>query len=371
MSSNDNLVTLDKSSGWRFFAEGNAHILFRHCTEWTGWLLRIRKVSSPALQSIDSDIIVRQLFGFHYAPLTKSVQIKDEFVDHLVEQFKVSVPGRSTSAQFIEDCVWPQSRDPLDSIAVEIKPKWAYKDTNDFDHCRYCRQQCLKLGTGQISEVSSYCPLDLFSRDTNRICGALQSLIYIPQNNLKVFVNGQCIEVGTYVQFAQVVTQEWNLACVLQAILESDDILDLLKSAQVQLKDYTLVRASQAFTQISQRQDDLDTLQQKVVNLASYFLYTRSAGDDADDNYRSLAFFLLGKALKDLSILINISRAAIPGLKSIQIDGQAYWYAIKIVDVDLKPASKIASYIKQDLEINQAYSKVRLDISSFQTKCLD
>ncbi|KAI3648680.1 hypothetical protein MP228_006534 [Amoeboaphelidium protococcarum] len=371
MSSNDDLVTLDQSSGWRYFAEGNAHILFRHCTDWTGWLLRIRKVTSPALQSIDSDDIVRQLFGVQYAPLAKSTQIKGEFADYLVEQFKVSIPGRSISAQLIEDCVWPQSRDPADSIAVELKPKWAYKDTEEFDHCRYCRQQCLKLSTGQISEVSSYCPLNLFSRDTNRVCGALQSLFNNPQSNLKVFVNGECIEVGIDVQSAQVVTYEWNLACVLQAILDSDDILDLLKSAQVQLNDYTLVRASQAYTQISPRQDELDTLQQNVVDLVSDYLHTRSAGGDADDHYRSVAFFLLGKALKDLSILINISRAAIPSLKSVQVDGQSYWYAIKIVDVDLKPASKIPAYIKQDQEINQAYSKLRLNSGSFQTKCLD
>ncbi|KAI3649556.1 hypothetical protein MP228_005188 [Amoeboaphelidium protococcarum] len=371
MSSTDDLVTLGQSSGWRFFAEGNAHILFRHCTDWTGWLLRIRKVTSPALQSIDSDVIVRQLFGVQYAPLAKSVRINGEFADYLVEQFKVSVPGSCISAQLIEDCVWPQSRDPADSISVEIKPKWAYKDTEDFGHCRYCRQQCLKLSTGQISEVSSYCPLNLFSRDTNRVCGALQSLFNNPQNNLKVFVNGECIEVGTNNQSAQVITYEWNLPTVLQAILESDEILDLLKSAQVQLKDHTLVRAAQAYTEIAQRQDDLDTLQQNVVGLAQDFLHTRSAGGDADDHSRSVAFFLLGKALKDLSILINISRAVIPALKSVQVDGQVYWYAIKIVDVDLKPASKIPSYIKQDEEINQAYLKLRLNDRQFQTKCLD
>ncbi|KAN0021823.1 hypothetical protein ACTFIU_003968 [Dictyostelium citrinum] len=86
-------------------------------------------------------------------------------------------------------------------ICIEIKPKWAFlpkshnymnKELLDvkLNKCRYCMHQQLKLKEGSIDEISSYCPLDLFSGDYDRQKQSIINMIHHPQNNLKVYCDG-------------------------------------------------------------------------------------------------------------------------------------------------------------------------------------
>uniref|UniRef100_A0A1Y1LB51 Inositol-pentakisphosphate 2-kinase n=1 Tax=Photinus pyralis TaxID=7054 RepID=A0A1Y1LB51_PHOPY len=77
------------------------------------------------------------------------------------------------------------------TYAVEIKPKKGFmEDDRVIDKCQFCVKQYLKIKNQQIKKLSSYCPLDLFSGDTEKICRALKALISNPQNNLRIFCNG-------------------------------------------------------------------------------------------------------------------------------------------------------------------------------------
>lgn len=91
------------------------------------------------------------------------------------------------------------------TYCIEIKPKqgWMFPDDlpNDdglkhFDSvkkCRYCYLQYYKLNNSTIGDVSNYCPIDLFSGNTQRMNNAIRGLIKNPQNNFKMFRDGTLI----------------------------------------------------------------------------------------------------------------------------------------------------------------------------------
>jgi Inositol-pentakisphosphate 2-kinase len=49
------------------------------------------------------------------------------------------------------------------------------------------------MKNAKIKSVSSYCPIDLFSGDAERMNGAIRGLLVNPQNNLKMFLDGKMI----------------------------------------------------------------------------------------------------------------------------------------------------------------------------------
>ncbi|KAK4490311.1 hypothetical protein RD792_000978 [Penstemon davidsonii] len=55
---------------------------------------------------------------------------------------------------------------------------------------RFRMHQALKLHQGEISQISKYDPLDLFSPSKDRVRRAIKSLFITPQNNFRVFLNG-------------------------------------------------------------------------------------------------------------------------------------------------------------------------------------
>ncbi|BFZ08599.1 hypothetical protein BsWGS_11638 [Bradybaena similaris] len=83
------------------------------------------------------------------------------------------------------------------TLSIEIKPKKAFmtKVTSSSPEigqvCRFCMHQHLKRKSGMWPQTSSYCPLDLFSGNKQRMKHALFSLIKTPQNNLKICRDGR------------------------------------------------------------------------------------------------------------------------------------------------------------------------------------
>ncbi|CAG9802832.1 unnamed protein product [Chironomus riparius] len=86
------------------------------------------------------------------------------------------------------------------TICIEIKVKQGYMMDEDIStrsyetkKCRYCYFQYLKLKTTKISNISQYCPIDLFSGKADRMNRAIKGLFENPQNNLKMFQDGKMV----------------------------------------------------------------------------------------------------------------------------------------------------------------------------------
>ena len=57
----------------------------------------------------------------------------------------------------------------------------------------YVNFQYLKLKNAKISQISQYCPIDLFSGKAQRMNRAIKGLFENPQNNLKMFQDGKMV----------------------------------------------------------------------------------------------------------------------------------------------------------------------------------
>ena len=210
---------------WKYLAEGRANVVFS-CEE-SNFVLRVRKRNSkvqdefsPNNVTIFNEEIVKKLLhkseryfvSWKVVSLSKSLKEKvEQLILHSTERPDCR---RNTAQDGIENyamlmpnvCFLQDGKDGTDVYAVEIKPKWGFLPKQSIDikpqhhikysTCRFCMQQYLKRKRGQISQPSSYCPLDLFAHCSCRVKRGLRSLFQAPQNNLRLFHNGKLIVSG-------------------------------------------------------------------------------------------------------------------------------------------------------------------------------
>ncbi|XP_046462392.1 inositol-pentakisphosphate 2-kinase-like isoform X1 [Daphnia pulex] len=101
-------------------------------------------------------------------------------------------------------------------FCVELKPKQGFL-SQGHQHCPFCLNQFLKRKHGKIQLLSQYCPLDLFSGSRLRMLKAIVALTRTPQNNLRIFQDGNLV-------FAEECQN--NLLPVLQQWFQLDDTSD-------------------------------------------------------------------------------------------------------------------------------------------------
>ncbi|XP_063702596.1 inositol-pentakisphosphate 2-kinase [Culicoides brevitarsis] len=239
------LINLDENEV-AYRAEGNANIVLS--LPRMQKVLRIRKslINVPEYDNDDSSIdhsasyeelihsieytkYMSSLIGYSFTCQPKFIYLKVtdlnllnedilEFrpVDRLAKEVRTRIATLYPDVAFLQDNLNPhkrlQKKDPFyDTYCVEIKPKqgWTFYDedpdddlqsnpellfeSDDVKKCRYCSFQYLKLKKSAIKKVSKYCPSDLFSGQTIRMLRAIKGLIGSPQNNLRIFRNGQLV----------------------------------------------------------------------------------------------------------------------------------------------------------------------------------
>lgn len=97
---------------------------------------------------------------------------------------------------------WRAGTSPAPPVfAVELKPKCGFlpqaaavEPRSVKRHSsRFQLHQRLKLAHGRVTQLSHYCPLQLFSGDPDRVAGSLRGLLATPQNNFAVSRDGELV----------------------------------------------------------------------------------------------------------------------------------------------------------------------------------
>jgi inositol-pentakisphosphate 2-kinase len=303
--------------------------------------------------------------------------------------------------------------------SVEIKPKWGilcrsgYVENESIKKhvCRYCMHQHFKLGKGEISRPSQFCPLDLFAPDQERVKRAIENLIDDPQNNMRLYVNGELLWYGHMKQPSNSVSPDYksDLRRVLQDkhFSQQDPINDFMHLLQRCLSESGVLRqirrmqlfdkmdveaANLIFSHLTQRESidklhkplfDFDLLEsdasdnwlaqleEEFTNLphdVDFFckhkykqvfdfedgLSKQSVQEMVnkclqDDNLarHALRMFLLGQCAKDCSIMICFERN--------ENNHQDLHFKVGVVDMDPKPVNKIPHYMEMDRAIMKTF----------------
>jgi len=215
----EQLTLRDKA--WRYKGEGNANVVLSLPAD--GTVVRVMKeaddcggetAAAAAAETLSVRLrycsAVRRSFfacSCHVdMPVPKRVAA-DELreIDRLLRPDRP--PGRkhkrlSWAAGLVTVCpdytTLPAADVPGVVWCVEIKPKqgWVHEDDRDRARstsakCPFCVHQYLKLCRGDVWRPSRYCPLDMFSGRRERVRRAVGALLRDPQNNLKIFVDGE------------------------------------------------------------------------------------------------------------------------------------------------------------------------------------
>ncbi|KAG0613140.1 hypothetical protein M758_6G079400 [Ceratodon purpureus] len=304
-----------------------------------------------------------------------------------------------------------QVNDLPPTITVELKPKWGClpeaatisgENNVKLHVSRFTLFQQLKFQQGKIKSVSKYSPLDLFSGNEEGILKALVDLFETPQNNIRVFLEGEEVFGGPVDGGSTdelVTSLEKKLAGVsvapegervpefqrlVASALNKSKVLDQLLRVQ-KLDAYDIEGAILAYKKFMEMTDDADadgvatTLSRsetRVENLALEPDGEHKKRDMAwieslswDESRRVVRNFLISATAKDCGLMItlrplNNSHGTPFPVRSASIvtcptTGQQYICKVALLDLDTKRLKKMPFYHSVDQEIVDTYKAHR------------
>eukprot|EP00033_Pygsuia_biforma_P001942 GCRY01002164.1.p1 GENE.GCRY01002164.1~~GCRY01002164.1.p1 ORF type:complete len:450 (-),score=82.59 GCRY01002164.1:85-1434(-) len=213
--------TTEDVSFFKFKAEGNANLILTY----TGpklpagfpFIVRIRKhnrSTCPAECGHRFYHIVKELHLGSFLPSCNFANVTEEFLEQLEcciyedrpsHRRSIGIDLRQERILISLDATFPFHSSVVKHfpvLAVEIKPKsgvlpdWGVHTDTLQGLCSFCANQHLKLHTQATAEISQYCPLDLFSGKQSRIERALRALFCTPQNNFRLFLDGNVLDLS-------------------------------------------------------------------------------------------------------------------------------------------------------------------------------
>lgn len=277
------------------------------------------------------------------------------------------------------------------NVCIEIKPKQGFLDTSTpgLPLCRYCVKQFLKAGK-ESSSRSGYCPLDLFSGNVDRMRRAVDNLILAPQNNFKVFVDGQPVDetqpfrylrdtIIAALTFSFTTTTTTTTAGRLSErsplgrilAFQSLDRLGVFRASQLYLTLCDLLGSPEA---VDEALCDLSAWPSPALGLVmgSEQQEVGELGDlSVEEMVRLLQSYLLSTTAKDLSLMILLSGPhyspapqQTPGSSPFIVSGEdGAWFKCQVTGVDIvaKPTSKI-------LKHQRDYERLRDVLADLRTR---
>ncbi|KAK9129810.1 hypothetical protein Sjap_010297 [Stephania japonica] len=273
-------------------------------------------------------------------------------------------------------------------ISIEIKPKCGFlpcsrfiaedNDTKRHD-TRFQMHQVLKLHQGEISQLSDYDPLDLFSGSYDRINKAIKALFTTPQNNFRIFVNGSLVFGGLGCGAdSSNLDRGGELEDMLGGIIQADHGQRL--EPFLLLIGETIFR-SRVLAPLLEAQK-LDSLDIEGAIHAYYNIFSQSChvcGDLVDSKtsqiYQSLHSisleesvkivrdYLIAATAKDCSLMISFrareheDSVSPYGKVYLESTNQSFDYKAYFIDLDMKPLKKMMYYHELDKKIIHCFKQ--------------
>jgi len=380
--------------------------------------------------------VVSPLIGSEYVYPGTMVRISKSFIQKLDESiFKDRPTFRSvlrldysqtigfliSDLTMFKEITLPQSFNQSSVLCIEIKPKWGFLPTShsylnqEYSslktcYCRYCMHQYTKLSQNQISSISNYCPIDLFSNDPNRQMYSIVELLCNPQNNIKIYCNGELEFTGsqgggverdressistisklleTFKLFKgdQIIKQ---LSQMIITILQKETVLSKIKNVQL-LDNLDIEGIYYLYNKQQQQQQQQQQNTSDIINSDSgsdQLKYKELDKLDKEQIEQEISNFLLSSTLKDCSIMISMifnhtiqdstkldTYQFINSTTSINNNNnnndnndKSVIYKIGIVDLDTKKYSSIPHYFEHDQSILKEFKSHKSDSLN---KCL-
>ncbi|XP_046960285.1 inositol-pentakisphosphate 2-kinase [Vanessa cardui] len=190
----------------KYLNEGNVHVVI--CILNTDYVIRLIKEDGKTVKDMEiirnsvsfvNLVMIPLLFGY-YQYKEEIIKLSSEDILRLSESlFNVRPKHRRVKSTFSQIAIKAPNLTIIsynsENYCLEIKPKEGFlaSNFNKYSKCYYCLKQVLKLQENEVENISGYCPLDLFSGERKRMRKAILNLIKNPQNNLKLFKDGNIV----------------------------------------------------------------------------------------------------------------------------------------------------------------------------------
>ncbi|XP_021658565.2 inositol-pentakisphosphate 2-kinase isoform X2 [Hevea brasiliensis] len=274
-------------------------------------------------------------------------------------------------------------------ISVEIKPKCGFLPFSRFiaernaikrSTTRFRMHQVLKLRQHEISELSQYDPLDIFSGSNERIHKALNDLYSTPQNNFRVFLNGSIIfgGLGGGVDKTSIVIEK-AFEGALKGVIQADD--GLRTRSFIELVAETVYN-SRVLDQLLEVQK-LDSIDIEGAIHAYYNIISKPCMvcrelDEArvphgyaslhsiplSESLKIIKDYIIAATAKDCSLMVSFKPredrdfGSPYGSVYLKSTNQNFDYKVNFIDLDLKPLKKMETYYEKDKKILNSYAQL-------------
>ncbi|KAI8817001.1 inositol-pentakisphosphate 2-kinase [Fimicolochytrium jonesii] len=399
-------------ASWKYKHEGNANVVFTYTGSQPpleGHVLRVRKSDDTSETPMSlgdeqgfQERVIGPLVGGDYVAKTRLVKVTPDFLQALSTAFAALRPEarrnrdldlRQEFVALIPDLTvaGTDGRDGGEAITVEIKPKWGFLPTSPninpvkLHTCRYCMHQHYK----QHIPPSEFCPLDLYSGDQRRVAKAVDALVRCPQNNLRVFVGGECVGVDSATAKAAVealmrashstdMTPAAFLTTLLTPIITSQPLFPRLATHQAGLDSLDIEGIITVYNALPTELKEMNpTLGEWEGVVAGYLGHDVGAVEGVEESRQRVYEYLLSATLKDCSVMITVwveenteddghtapskeneGTISVPTSSS---QPRTIRYTLGLVDIDPKNITKVPEHYAKDQEIVKCYASVGVE----------
>ncbi|KAL8130625.1 hypothetical protein V2J09_019780 [Rumex salicifolius] len=273
-------------------------------------------------------------------------------------------------------------------ICVEIKPKCGFLPSSRFISeknaikkkvSRFKMHQALKLHIRQILQPSEYDPLDLFSGSRDGIHKAVNALFSVPQNNLRVFLDGSLVygSLGGGMNGTTFMNSE-AFEDYIKCLVQADDGLCMSSFKHLVAETIFKLGVMDRLLEV-QKLDNLDIegaihayydaishpcIACRNLEQEQRCRYAPLHSIPLEESIKIVKNYLISATGKDCSLMIcfrlkkDDDLQSCHGSISLDCTGQIFDYKAYFIDLDLKPLVKMEHYYQLDQKIVNNYNQM-------------